>query len=59
MPETMLGELIGSAFGFLGALIGILANVRSQLKDHISKISSGFPARFRSSASRLSVKAIK
>jgi hypothetical protein len=33
--------------------------MRSQLKDHISKISTGFPARFRSSASRLSVKAIK
>ena len=33
--------------------------MRSQLKDHISKISSGFPARFRSSASRLSVKALK
>jgi hypothetical protein len=35
------------------------AFMRSQLKDHISKISSGFPARFRSSASRLSVKAIQ
>jgi hypothetical protein len=35
------------------------AFMRSQLKDHISKISSGFPARFRSSASRLSVKVVK
>ena len=33
--------------------------MRSQLKDHISKISTGFPARFRSSASRSSVKAVK
>ena len=31
--------------------------IRSQLRDHVAKISTGFPARFRSSASRLSVKA--
>jgi len=31
--------------------------MRSQLRDHVAKISTGFPARFRSSASRLSVKA--
>jgi hypothetical protein len=31
--------------------------MRSQLRDHIAKISTGFPARFKSSASRLSVKA--
>jgi rubrerythrin len=31
--------------------------IRSQLKDHVAKISTGFPARFRSSASRLSIKA--
>ncbi len=35
------------------------AFMRSQLKDHISKISVGFPVRFRSSASRLSVRAVK
>ena len=35
------------------------AFMRSQLKDHISKISGGFPARFRSSPSRLSVKALR
>jgi hypothetical protein len=31
--------------------------MRSQLRDHVAKISTGFPARFRSSASRSSVKA--
>jgi rubrerythrin len=31
--------------------------MRSQLKDHVAKISAGFPARFRSSASRMSIKA--
>jgi len=31
--------------------------IRSQLRDHVAKISTGFPARFKSSASRLSVKA--
>ena len=31
--------------------------MRSQLRDHVAKISTGFPARFKSSASRLSVKA--
>ena len=31
--------------------------MRSQLRDHIAAISTGFPARFKSSASRLSVKA--
>ncbi len=31
--------------------------MRSQLRDHVAKISTGFPARFTSSASRLSVKA--
>ena len=31
--------------------------MRAQLKDHVVKISAGFPARFRSSASRLSIKA--
>jgi rubrerythrin len=30
--------------------------IRSQLRDHVAKISTGFPARFRSSASRMSVK---
>ena len=33
------------------------ALMRSKLRDHIAKISTGFPARFKSSASRLSVKA--
>jgi hypothetical protein len=33
------------------------ALIRSQLRDHVAKISTGFPARFTSSASRLSVKA--
>jgi hypothetical protein len=32
------------------------ALIRSQLRDHVAKISTGFPARFTSSASRLSVK---
>ncbi len=35
------------------------AFMRSQLKDHIAKISVGFPVRFRSSISRLSIKAVK
>ena len=33
--------------------------MRSQLRDHVAKISTGFPARFRSSASRLSVQAME
>jgi hypothetical protein len=33
--------------------------MRSQLRDHVAKISTGFPARFKSSASRLSVKAME
>jgi hypothetical protein len=32
------------------------ALIRSQLRDHVAKLSTGFPARFTSSASRLSVK---
>ncbi len=31
--------------------------IRSQLRDHIAKISTGFPARFKSSASRMAIKA--
>ena len=30
--------------------------IRSQLRDHIAKISTGFPARFKSSASRMAIK---
>jgi rubrerythrin len=30
--------------------------IRAQLKDHITKISTGFPPRFRSAASRLAIK---
>jgi len=33
--------------------------IRSQLRDHVAKISTGFPARFRGSASRLSVQAME
>ncbi len=31
--------------------------IRSQLRDHVAKISTGFPARFKSSASRMAIKA--
>jgi hypothetical protein len=31
--------------------------MRSQLRDHVAKLSTGFPARFRSSASRMAIKA--
>jgi len=33
--------------------------MRSQLRDHVARISTGFPARFRSSASRQSIKAVE
>jgi len=33
--------------------------IRSQLRDHVAKISIGFPARFKGSASRMAIKVVR